>query len=178
MIQFLNIAGLGPIFGAIMEPFRDGVLPVDRAGQHLRRRRTRFSGRHDLAAQRRGEPAGETIGRYLRSQLQTIHARLYGAADGAGRRRIRRWAGRAAGQADPESLDLSFWATVVFVYYVLATLLPIDKIIGKIYPIFAIALIFMAAGILFFMIFWHHPPCRNRTTASPIRIRTACRSSR
>ena len=56
----------------------------------------------------------------------------------------------------PESLDLSFWATVVFVYYVLATLLPIDKIIGKIYPIFAIALIFMAAGILF-MIFWHHP---------------------
>ena len=38
----------------------------------------------------------------------------------------------------------------------LATLLPIDKIIGKIYLIFAIALIFMAAGILF-MIFWHHP---------------------
>ena len=56
----------------------------------------------------------------------------------------------------PDSLDLTFWATVVFVYYVLATLLPIDKIIGKIYPLFAIALIFMAVGILT-MLFWHHP---------------------
>lgn len=60
----------------------------------------------------------------------------------------------------PDSLDLTFWATVVFVYYVLATLLPIDKIIGKIYPLFAIALIFMAveyspcfSGII--------PPCPN-----------------
>lgn len=44
----------------------------------------------------------------------------------------------------------------MFIYYVLATLLPIDKIIGKIYPIFAVALIFMAVGILV-MLFWNHP---------------------
>lgn len=38
----------------------------------------------------------------------------------------------------------------------LATLLPVDKIIGKIYPLFAIALLFMAVGILA-MLIWHHP---------------------
>ena len=36
---------------------------------------------------------------------------------------------------------------MVFAYYILATLLPVDKIIGKIYPIFAVALLFMAVGI-------------------------------
>ena len=48
----------------------------------------------------------------------------------------------------PESLDATFWIIVVFAYYILATLLPVDKIIGKIYPIFAVALLFMAVGIL------------------------------
>ena len=47
----------------------------------------------------------------------------------------------------PEVLDTSFWIIVVFIYYLLATLLPIDKIIGKIYPLFAVALLFMAVGI-------------------------------
>ena len=46
----------------------------------------------------------------------------------------------------PETLDTTFWIVVVFIYYVLATLLPVDKIIGKIYPLFAIALLFMAAA--------------------------------
>ncbi|MEG0320525.1 MAG: carbon starvation protein A, partial [Niameybacter sp.] len=48
----------------------------------------------------------------------------------------------------PESLDITFWGTIVFLYYIVATLLPIDKIIGKIYPLFAVALLFMAGGIL------------------------------
>ncbi|MCD7938322.1 MAG: carbon starvation protein A, partial [Tannerellaceae bacterium] len=56
----------------------------------------------------------------------------------------------------PDSLDLTFWASVVFIYYILATLLPIDKIIGRIYPLFAIALLFMAVGILV-MLIYHHP---------------------
>ena len=41
-------------------------------------------------------------------------------------------------------MDVTFWIIVVFFYYMLATLLPVDKIIGKIYPLFAIALLFMA----------------------------------
>ena len=41
-----------------------------------------------------------------------------------------------------------FWIIVIFLYYILATVLPVDKIIGKIYPLFAAALLFMAIGIL------------------------------
>ena len=40
------------------------------------------------------------------------------------------------------------WVVVIFVYYVIATLLPIDKIIGRIYPFFATALLFMAVALL------------------------------
>ena len=57
----------------------------------------------------------------------------------------------------PDYLDTTFWVIVVFLYYILATLLPIDKIIGKIYPLFAIALLFMAVGI-FVMLYVNHPP--------------------
>ena len=56
----------------------------------------------------------------------------------------------------PESLDATFWIVVVFIYYILATLLPVDKIIGKIYPLFAVALLFMAIGILV-MLYVKHP---------------------
>jgi carbon starvation protein CstA len=40
-----------------------------------------------------------------------------------------------------------FWIVVIFVYYIIATMLPIDKIIGKIYPLFAFSLLFMAAAL-------------------------------
>lgn len=39
------------------------------------------------------------------------------------------------------------WLYVTFAYYILATLLPIDKIIGKIYPFMGLALIFMAVAV-------------------------------
>jgi len=47
----------------------------------------------------------------------------------------------------PNMLSMTFWVWVVFIYYVLATMLPIDKIIGKIYPVFGFALLFMAVGL-------------------------------
>ena len=50
-------------------------------------------------------------------------------------------------------MNSTFWIVVIFVYYIIATLLPIDKIIGKVYPIFAFALIFMALGVLAMLIF-------------------------
>ena len=43
---------------------------------------------------------------------------------------------------------IMLWVAVVFVYYIIATLLPIDKIIGRIYPLFAAALLFMAAALM------------------------------
>ena len=47
----------------------------------------------------------------------------------------------------PENLTEDFWIVVILLYYVLATLLPIDKIIGKLYPVFGVVLITMAVGI-------------------------------
>ena len=48
----------------------------------------------------------------------------------------------------PAGLNVTFWIVVIFLYYILATLLPVDKIIGRVYPLFAIALLFMAFGVL------------------------------
>lgn len=156
MIQFLNIAGLGPIFGAIMgAKFGTASYLWIVLG-------TIFAGAiHDFLAgmislRNGGESLPETIGRYLGVNFKqfmrgftVLLMVLVGAVFVAGP------AGLLA-KLTPDSLDLSFWATIVFIYYVLATLLPIDKIIGKIYPIFAVALIFMAVGILV-MLFWNHP---------------------
>jgi carbon starvation protein CstA len=48
----------------------------------------------------------------------------------------------------PDSLHFRFWVWAIFIYYILATMLPIDKIIGKIYPIFGFALVFMALSLI------------------------------
>lgn len=48
------------------------------------------------------------------------------------------------------------WVFIIFAYYVVATMLPIDKIIGKIYPVFAVALIFMAVALAtVWFALWH-----------------------
>lgn len=156
MIQFLNIAGLGPIFGAIMgakfgtASFLWIVLGSIFAGATHDFLAGALSLRHD------GESLPELIGRYLGKNFMqfmrgftVILMCLVGAVFVAGP------AGLLA-SLTPESLDTTFWIIVVFAYYVLATLLPIDKIIGKVYPLFAIALLFMAVGILV-MIFVHWP---------------------
>jgi carbon starvation protein CstA len=46
---------------------------------------------------------------------------------------------------------INFWVALIFVYYILSTILPIDKIIGKIYPVFGVALLFMVLGIFVMM---------------------------
>ena len=51
------------------------------------------------------------------------------------------------GMLTPPVVGTSFWLAVILIYYLLATFLPVDKIIGKIYPIFGICLIIMALGI-------------------------------
>lgn len=148
MIQFLNIAGLGPIFGAIMgakfgtASYLWIVLGSIFAGAVHDYLAGMLSLRHD------GESLPEIIGRYLgvtTKQVMRVFTVLLmilvGAVFVAGP------AGLLA-KLTPETLDTTFWIIVVFVYYILATLLPVDKIIGKIYPLFAIALLFMAVGIL------------------------------
>lgn len=156
MIQFLNIAGLGPIFGAIMgakfgtASYLWIVLGSIFAGATHDYLSGMLSIRHD------GESLPELIGRYLGVTTKQVMRGftvvlmiLVGAVFVAGP------AGLLA-KLTPENLDSTFWIIVVFAYYILATLLPVDKIIGKIYPLFAIALLFMAVGILA-MLIWHYP---------------------
>lgn len=156
MIQFLNIAGLGPIFGAIMgAKFGTASYLWIVLGSI-------FAGAvHDylsgmLSLRHGGESLPEIIGRYLGMTTKqvmrvftVILMVLVGAVFVAGP------AGLLA-SLTPEVLDTTFWIVVVFLYYILATMLPIDKIIGKIYPIFAVALLFMAVGLLV-MLYVLHP---------------------
>ncbi len=158
MIQFLNIAGLGPIFGAIMgAKFGTASFLWIVLG-------TIFAGAvHDylagmLSLRHNGESLPEIIGRYLGNNFKqfmrgftVVLMILVGAVFVAGP------AGLLA-KLTPEYLDATFWIFVVFIYYILATLLPVDKIIGKIYP----ALLFMAVGILV-MLFVNHPPLPELT---------------
>ena len=156
MIQFLNIAGLGPIFGAILgAKFGTASFLWIVLG-------TVFAGAvHDfisghLSLRMNGASLPEIIGRYLGHRfMQFMRAFtillmiLVGVVFVAGP------AGLLA-NLTPAALDTTFWILVIFLYYILATLLPIDKIIGKIYPLFAAALLFMAVGILV-MLYVHHP---------------------
>lgn len=166
MIQFLNIAGLGPIFGAIMgakfgtASFLWIVLGSIFAGAT-----------HDylagmLSLRNGGESLPELIGRYLGKNCKqfmrvftVVLMVLVGAVFVAGP------AGLLA-KLTPDYMNATFWIVIVFLYYVLATLLPVDKIIGKIYPLFAIALLFMAIGILI-MLFVTHPPLPEITDGMP-----------
>ncbi|MGL5272644.1 MAG: carbon starvation CstA family protein [Phocaeicola sp.] len=156
MIQFLNIAGLGPIFGAIMGA-KFGVSSylwivfgtLLAGGVH-----DYFSG--VLSLRNNGESLPDLVGRYLgvttkqvMSTLTILLLLLVGAVFVSGP------AGLLA-KLTPDSFDITFWIVAIFIYYILATLLPVDKIIGKIYPLFAVALLFMALGILV-MLIWNFP---------------------
>ena len=148
MIQFLNIAGLGPIFGAIMgAKFGTSAFLWIVFG-------TIFAGAvHDYLAgmislRHNGESLPETIGRYLGITAKQVMRAftvilmiLVGVVFVAGPSNL-------LAMLTPETFDARFWIFVIFAYYILATLFPIDKIIGRVYPLFAIALIFMAIGIL------------------------------
>lgn len=148
MIQFLNIAGLGPIFGAIMgAQFGTASYLWIVIG-------TIFAGAvHDffsgcLSIRNNGANLPELIGKYLGTSAKTamnilsiVLMVLVGAVFVSGPAEL------LAGMT-PDVLNVNFWIIAIFLYYILATLLPIDKIIGRIYPVFAIALLFMAFGVL------------------------------
>lgn len=144
MIQFLNIAGTGPIFGAIMgawfgpASFLWIVLGCIFAGSVHDYLSGMMSLRHDGA----GLP--ELVGQYMGKTMKIIllvFSMLLLLMVGAVF--VYSPASILSGIGGSEVL----WFVVIFIYYIIATLLPIDKIIGKIYPVFAIALIFMALGL-------------------------------
>jgi len=149
MIQFLNIAGTGPIFGAIMgawygpqaylwivfgcifagavHDFLSGMLSIRHGGANL----------------------PDLVGTYLGSVTKAVMLIfsvfllvMVGVVF------VYSPAMLLQGMVD---IGLVWWIIVIFVYYIIATLLPIDKIIGRFYPIFAFSLIFMAIALLVVM---------------------------
>lgn len=145
MIQFLNIAGTGPIFGAIMgakfgpAAYLWIILGCIFAGAT----HDFFSGM--LSMRNNGADLPVLIGKYLGKTPRNVMlvfcvvllimvgtVFVYSPAE-------------ILGHISGGSL---LWIIVIFAYYVVATMLPIDKIIGKIYPIFSFSLLFMAVALI------------------------------
>ena len=145
MIQFLNIAGTGPIFGAIMGMWFGpsaylwivfGCIFAGAVHDYL-------SGMLSMRNGGAGQP--ELIGKYLGQgvkRVMLVFAVLLLIMVGV------------VFVYSPAIIlsgiwgDRLLWIGLIFVYYVIATLLPIDKIIGKVYPLFAFSLLFMAAALM------------------------------
>lgn len=145
MIQFLNIAGLGPIFGAIL-----GAMYGPAAYIWIVLGAIFMGGVHDyfsgmLSIRMNGASLPEIVGRYL-GNTSRIFLRIFtlllllfvGVAFVTGPAKLL--------QA-MTSLDIRIWLYLIFGYYLLATLLPINRIIGRIYPLFGASLLVMALGI-------------------------------
>ncbi len=147
LIQFLNIAGTGPIFGAIagamwganaflwialgcvfagaVHDFLIGMMSVRSNGTTV------------------AELVGENINKFARQVMILLSAVLLLLVG------VVFIASPADILANLTGANRWIFIGVIFVYYLLATVLPVDKIIGKVYPIFGIALLIMAVGIVF-----------------------------
>ena len=149
MIQFLNIAGTGPIFGAIMGAWYGPSAYLWIVFGCI------FAGAvHDYffgMASLRGDGAsmphivGQNLGSGMHKFILVFSCLvllLVGAVFVLSPATI-------LSNLMSESLkNILIWVTVIFVYYAIATMLPVDKVIGKIYPLFAFSLIFMAVALL------------------------------
>lgn len=149
MIQFLNIAGTGPIFGAIMgakfgpAAYLWIVLGCIFAGAV----HDYLSGMLSMRNGGAGQP--EIIGHYLGQTTKKVMLvfsvfllMMVGAVFVYSPALI-------MGKMCSDGLTWVYiWCGIIFVYYIIATMLPIDKIIGKIYPLFAISMLFMAVALM------------------------------
>ena len=145
VIQFLNIAGLGPIFGAILgaaygpaayiwivvgcifmgavHDFFSGMMSIRRNGSNM------------------PDIIGDNLGRTMKTVMNVVVCFLLLAVG------VSFVTGPSDLLASLTGMDKEIWLYIIFAYYLLATMLPIDKIIGNVYPLTGAALLFMALGI-------------------------------
>ncbi|GJM59961.1 carbon starvation protein A [Persicobacter diffluens] len=145
LIEFLNIAGLGPIFGAVLGALYGPMafLWIVIGCIFMGAVHDYFSGM--LSLRMGGASIPEVVGKYLgpagRQAMRILSLLLLLIVGVA----------FVAGPADLLTSytggGLVYWLYGIFAYYLLATLLPIDKIIGRVYPIFGIVLMIMALGV-------------------------------
>ena len=145
MIQFLNIAGTGPIFGAIMgmwygpaaylwivlgcvfggalHDYMNGMISLRNGGASL------------------PELTGKYLGKLPRSVLMLVTVGLLLVAGVL-------FIYSPAVILSSMWGDIMMWIVIIFCYYILATMLPISKVIGRVYPFFGAAMLFMVAALL------------------------------
>ena len=151
LIQLLNIAGTGPIFGAILGACYGPVafLWITLGGIFIGAMHDYLSG--VISLRNGGSSLPEIIGKYLGGGMHKLTLVLIpllmilvGAVFIVTPSQI---------LTDKTNLPYLGWVAIIIVYYFVATILPVDKIIGKIYPLFGAALIAMALsffGVLLF----------------------------
>ena len=155
LVQLLNIAGLGPIFGALTGALWGPIVflwitfgTIFAGGVH-----DYFSGM--LSERNNGASVSEITGIYLGNGMKNV-MRVFsvvllvmvGTVFAVGPAGLIQLLFTNAGFTNVLSNKL-FWLVLILIYYFIATFISIDKIIGKIYPIFGICLIIMAVGVGF-----------------------------
>ena len=155
LVQLLNIAGLGPIFGALQGALWGPVVflwitfgTIFAGGVH-----DYFSGM--MSERNDGASIAEVTGRYLGPVMQNI-MRVFsvvllimvGTVFAVGPAGLIVTLCKNGGMSGVVTTTL-FWLIIILVYYFIATFISIDAIIGKIYPLFGICLIIMAVGVIF-----------------------------
>ena len=162
LVQFLNIAGLGPIFGAIMgifygpaaflwivfgtifaggvHDYLSGMMSIRKGGLSL----------PDIV----GEELGKGIKLFIRL-LSLVLLVLLTTTFLSGPATLLQGLAPLGTITHNAHLVPIIWVLIIFVYYSLATVLPVDKLIGRFYPIFGAILLFMGVGIMVVMLGWH-----------------------
>ena len=148
LIQLLNIAGTGPIFGALLGAVFGPVVflwivfgSIVGGAVH-----DYMSGMISLRMD--GASVSEIVGAYLgktAKQVMRVFSLILLVLLGAV---FTTSPAALIARLTPAWMDTGFWVVVILVYYLLATLLPIDKLIGKLYPVFGAVLLMMAVGII------------------------------
>ncbi|EMY3591556.1 carbon starvation protein A [Aeromonas salmonicida] len=146
LVQLLNIAGVGPIFGPILGALYGPVAMlwiifgcIFAGAVH-----DYFSGMLSVRAKGASVPTvvGEhlgTVAKHFMNLFAVVLLMLVGVV----------FVLSPAGLlANLTSTDLVYWIEAIFAYYILATIVPIDKIIGRFYPIFGALLVFMSVGLI------------------------------
>jgi len=150
LIQLLNIAGLGPIFGPILGALYGPIALVwivigciFGGAVH-----DYFSGMLSVRNEGRSVPdvVGMTLGNFFKQFMRGFSVLLLVLVG------IVFVLGPAGLLENLTSLSTKAWVAIIFLYYFIATILPVDKVIGRIYPVFGAILIFMAVGLGMMMV--------------------------